>query len=367
MKATLKNDRGISLIVALMSMTILLSLTAAGLLFSGINLKTASALKTGSTALQVADAGIQHALALIPQGGAFSYNPEYTFPFSPASLGTGYTYTVTAINDPNSTGGNSRAILTSTANGPNSTKKVITAYVARSVNYAFGAISLPGSLAAATETAFGGNSFSINGNDACTPAAPAVPGIAVTDPALKTEITDSDSSNGGLSSTQMDNVSGSGGYPSVSTMAPFEQTVTQIADQFLTHPHTDLPGGNYSSNDDWGTSSTPRITQINGNARIQGTIEGYGVLIVNGNLDIQGNFSFHGLVIARGNVQVSVQGSAVIEGSLWLAESTTYDTNVELDIRGNANIRYSSCALAWANSQYALPREPTLTAWKENM
>ncbi|MGH7774494.1 MAG: hypothetical protein ACREQA_19900, partial [Candidatus Binatia bacterium] len=365
MKAILKNDTGISLVVVLMSMTILLSLTAAGLLFSGINLKTASALKTGSTALQVADAGIQHALAIIPQGGNFSYSTDVTDPspvVSTTTLGTGYTYAVTAINDAASTGGNSRAILTSRAGGPNGTKKIVTAYIARSVNYSFGAISLPGSLAAATETSFGGNSFSINGNDACSTPKPAVPGIAVTDTALKTEITDSDSTNGGLSSVQMDNVTGSGGTPSVGMMPPFEQSVTDIANLFLNLTHTDLPGGNYSSNDDWGTSGSPRITQINGDAKIQGNITGYGVLIVDGALDIQGNLEFHGLVIARGNVSVAVQGSAVIQGSVWLSASTTSDADLELDIRGNANIQYNSCDLNWVNSQVALPKEVTLTA-----
>src|SRR5205823_5597720 len=169
-----------------------------------------------------------------------------------------------------------------------------------------GATSLPGSTAANTETNFSGTSFSINGNDNCH-AAPAVPGIAVTDAALATEIT-----NGGLASDQTNLVTGAGGTPSVATIPPLSQTVSQIADGYLALPHTDLDAGNYSGNGNWGTSSTPRITRVTGDVQIQGSIDGYGVLIVDGALDISGNFTFHGLVIARGNVQVQITGNAAV-------------------------------------------------------
>jgi hypothetical protein len=165
----------------------------------------------------------------------------------------------------------------------------------------------------------------------------------------------------------MDNVTGAGGTPSVAVIPPLSQTVSQIADGYLALPHTDLDGGNYSGNGNWGTSNAPRITRVTGDAQIQGTIDGYGVLIVDGALDIAGNFTFHGLVIARGNVQVQITGNAGIYGSLLIKESTAQDAAYELDVRGNAHVRYDSCALAAADSWAPLPKKTRLSAWQEVM
>lgn len=362
-------SRGIALVVVIFVVAVLLTLTGAGLLFSGLDLKLTSSLKTGTIALQIADTGIQHALAIIPAGTSFSYSsPTEIVPSTSHPTIPGYSYSVTAVN----TSGNSQAILTSTATGPNGAKKVVVAYIGRG-SFGLGATSLPGSTAANTETNFSGTSFSINGNDNCN-AAPAVPGIVVTDPALATEITNNTTSDGGLASNQMNLVTGSGGSPSVATIQPLSQTVSQIANAFLNLPpppdgpgHTDLPGANYGGNDNWGTSSLPRITRITGNANIQGTIEGYGVLIVDGELEVQGNFTFHGLVIARGDIQVEVTGNAGIYGSLMIGESATSDAGYELDVRGNAHVRFDSCALSPADGWVPLPKAAKLLAWQEKL
>lgn len=368
MLTPLKSDRGLALIMIIFVGAILLTLTGASLLFSSLDLKATSAMKDGTIAFQVADTGIHHALALIPSGDTFPYSSTTEVVPLTAHPGiTGFSYSVTAIN----TNGGTQAILTSTAQGPNGTKKVVVAYVSRG-NFGLGATSLPGSTAPNTETTFSGTSFSINGNDNCS-AAPAVPGIVVTDPVLATEVTNETTSDGGLASNQMNLVTGAGGTPSVVTIQPLSQTVTQIADQYIakgqggTVPYAELSGGQYSGNDDWGTSGSPRITRITGNADIQGTIEGYGVLIVDGALGVQGNFTFHGLVIARGDIQVQITGNADIYGSVILAESSYYDPTVELDVRGNAHIRYDSCALAPANGWVPLPKAAKLVAWQEKL
>lgn len=364
MQKILSDDRGVALVVVTFISSILLTLIGAGLLLSSLELKTSSNHKVGTGALHVADVGVQHALATIPAGNGFSYSTDENSPTSvlaTTSFGVGYTYRVTGLT----TAGGSQAILTSTSDGPNSTHKIVMAYIGRG-GYGLGAISLPGSTAANTETNFSGTSFSINGNDNCN-AAPAVPGIVVTDGALATEITNDTTSDGGLASNQMANVIGVGGTPSVATIAPLSQTPSQMVDAYLALSHVTLAGGNFSSNDTWGTSSSPRITRLTGDAQIQGTIEGYGVLIVDGGLDIAGNFTFHGLVIARGDIQVQMTGNAGIYGSLVIGESTTQDAGYELDIRGNATIRFDSCALAAADSWVPLPKAPKLLAWQEKL
>ena len=360
MLTPLKSDRGLALVVVILVGAILLTLTGASLLFSSLDLKATSAMKDGTIAFQVADTGIHHALALIPSGDTFPYSSTTEVVPLTAHPGiTGFSYSVTAIN----TNGGTQAILTSTAQGSNGARKVVVAYVSRG-NFGLGATSLPGSSAPNTETTFSGTSFSINGADNCN-SAPAVPGIVVTDPSLVTEITNDTTSDGGLAADQMVNVIGAGGSPSVVTIPPLSQTVSEIANAYLNLSHTDLAGGNYSSNDNWGTSGSPRITRITGNAQIQGTIEGYGVLIVDGALDVQGNFTFHGLVIARGDIQVQFTGNAGIYGSVILAESSFYDPTVELDVRGNATIRFDSCALASADGWVPLPKKAKLLAWQE--
>jgi len=50
-----------------------------------------------------------------------------------------------------------------------------------------------------------------------------------------------------------------------------------------------------------------------------------------------------------------------------LAESTVYDPNIELDVRGNAHVRYDSCALAPADSWVSLPKPARLVAWQEKL
>src|SRR3989338_1441183 len=178
MKAIVNSERGIALVVILVLMTVLLAFTGAGLLFSSVNLKTASSLKAGNLAFYAADSGIQHALKLIPDGITFPYTAETTI-LDSVSFASGYTYTVKAINDSE----NSRAILTSTAVGSNGTNRVIKAYIARSVWIPPGAIYLPGQ-PQYIETRFNGSSFQINGNDANPGGAPGsgaaspVPGIS---------------------------------------------------------------------------------------------------------------------------------------------------------------------------------------------
>lgn len=84
MQAKLKDNRGITLVVVLMVMTILLSIIGAGLLFSGINTKMTANFQTGTKAFYAADTGIgaiASALTLTP-----------TFSSTPVSLGNSLCY-----------------------------------------------------------------------------------------------------------------------------------------------------------------------------------------------------------------------------------------------------------------------------------
>ena len=79
-----RDERGISLVVVLMTMAILLSVIGGGLLFSGINTKITSNYRTGTRAFYAADTGI-NAIA-----SALTVNP--TFPSTPVNLGGNLCY-----------------------------------------------------------------------------------------------------------------------------------------------------------------------------------------------------------------------------------------------------------------------------------
>ena len=65
MRAKLREDKGITLVVVLMSMAILLSVIGAGLLFSGVNTKITGNYQQGTRAFYAADAGLGEAVSLI--------------------------------------------------------------------------------------------------------------------------------------------------------------------------------------------------------------------------------------------------------------------------------------------------------------
>jgi len=87
MRAILKNDRGISLVVVLMIMVLLLSITGAGLIFSGTGLRTVGAYRAGNQALYAADTGISQAVTQLALDPAVA-----TVAISPVNMGGGVSY-----------------------------------------------------------------------------------------------------------------------------------------------------------------------------------------------------------------------------------------------------------------------------------
>ncbi len=378
------------MVVATMAMVLLLAVTGAALLFSRLNLKSSSNLKAGSGALHAADAGIQHALAVIPVGTQFDVlltGSVSEFPLvngKPTLTGSlsAYTYTVVAENDTNTAGetttedANRVIILTSSATGPNGAKRTIKAYIGRSsVFIPPGSVYFPGQ-SQYIETGFNGTSFQIDGNDTVPGGSPGsgsgspIPGISTTSSASTSQVTSS------LSSNQQPLVGGRGGTPSVATTsASLVFDVNQLAQNIIASgiegvTMQTLPSGNYSSGV-WGTSMAPMITHITGNATLTGDLTGYGVLIVDGDLTVRGSFSFKGVIIALGDVDFkgsADSGQATLWGALLAKEGTTSDS-MRLTVGGNAQIFYSTQTIStvvnsWGNS---FPKGPKVVGWHELM
>lgn len=402
-KQGLGSERGMALLVAILITAVLVSLTGVGLVVSGINLKTAGSLNTGNGAFQVADAGIQHALAAIPSGsefdsflagtslGGFSCTSPCDGTNKPtltASL-SDYTYTVVAEDDADGGSGNnalddtnSFVLLTSTATGPNGAKRKIKAYVARSVWVPAGAVYIPGQ-PEFMETAFNGGDFRISGYDTAPgglpgsgPARP-IPAISTTDPLTTAEI-----SAPLLSSTQYTQLTGIGGSPSVLTSSASARIdVAQLADNLISvgvegFDKQTKSGGSYSGENVWGSSLLPKITHITGDAQLSGNLTGWGVLIVDGNLNTRGNFTFSGLIIVRGDASIHGAGNsdelATVYGALLSKGSVTSDSGIEFEIGGRGKIYFSSQAIAKVTSAWSLPFNglPTparLVGWQDVM
>lgn len=415
MKMRLKSNRGVALVVVIAVMVILLSITGGALLFSGLNLKTASNLKTGGGAVHVADAGVQHALSVIPAGTTFSYSTDVNSPSSVVSSTSfnGYTYTVTATNDSASTGGNTRAILISSATGPNSSNRKVRAYIGRS-NATWtppGVVYIPGGSSSDADFNTSGTflitgtdtNYSADGNNDgradSTSAGPksAIYGVAPLYDSMVTEFINS------LSSSEKSKVQGLGYNASTSPVTPsvFKSltsfSVTDLATNFknqagavqylsgLTRNSTDCPtppSVPMSSNCVFGTDAAPQITYIKAETGVirfdtNSTVVGSGVLILEGKANVFGNFEFHGIVISlaagpRGDestedkLKLKLKDNARIFGTLLLGPT---GDDLKFDIKDTAAIYYSSQALNLVQTNWGslLPQPARLIAWQEVM
>src|SRR3989338_1186470 len=131
----LRGSEGLALIAVIFVAAFFLIFVAGGLFFAQLNLKIASNFKLATQAVEVADAGLQHGLAVIPWVWDFDSHLNCGTP--PCSLinktsfpsVAGFTYTVTAKNDPGegvpTDDTNNTILLTSQADGPRSTKKIV--------------------------------------------------------------------------------------------------------------------------------------------------------------------------------------------------------------------------------------------------
>ena len=131
----------------------------------------------------------------------------------------------------------------------------------------------------------------------------------------------------------------------------------------------------------FGTSSSPKVTVVNGDLTLSGTTTGAGILLVTGALNFKGNFTFDGviMVIGSGVFAAGGGGSGNFTGAVIVANiggnttgcssgSTTncYATNpIEANLNsppvlgtpvfnfnggGGNGLQYSSCAIDLANS-----------------
>ena len=415
----LKGPQGLTLFTVLFAVTVFLLFISAGLFFARLNLKTSSNLKVSSQGLQVAEAGLHHALAVIPWGLNFSNQidcgsppcvlvPNTSFPSTP-----GFSYTVTAKNDPIDTSptndANNLIILNSTAYGPDGAKATIEAYVGRSQ----AGFTPPGATyinaSSATPTRDSSNSSASNffdiddfmrtiGND--TNAGNLLTTSDDTQgpkAALRGIATISDSITNALKNqynSSIHQVLGLGAQPSIETSGDLLD-VKKMADEFsdqagvvssssglttdsVTCP-TSLPQPR--PNPDpcvLGTSSAPKITYIRepsstNYSTLRGNVTGYGVVVLEGRFILGGDFKFSGLLVHKkteSSHEISIEDNAWVYGGILFG---SYDENdgqgkkARFGIKDNVRIYYSSQAISMVNNlcSSCLLLPARIIAWRE--
>jgi len=413
----LKGSQGLALFMVIFVMAFFLLFVTGGLIFSQLDLKKNSNLKLATQALEVADAGLQHALANIENPFGWNFNAQLNCVSPPCTIipqtsfpsGSAFSYTVTAQNDPPDTispgsptnDTNNIIVLNSTAYGPSNTKKEVQAYVKRSLVSFIppGALYLPASTA--TITFDNGTGFFITGNDtgydglSAPSPKPAITGVASINNTVR------DGFKSALGSSRYSLVRGSGYIaapivsPSVITTAKVYD-VNQIALNFYNHPNAvkfldglkttssscpnPLPQPRPSPDPCiLGTDASPQITYIRENSsdhiHLEGYVTGSGVLVVDGKSHIYGDFNFHGLLVTvnlgvTGGSEnplddpdpMSMRNNAKVFGGV-LRGPTNHPQ--KFDMRNNAKIYYSSQALTMVNSLCGscLPQPARVFAW----
>jgi len=409
MQVLFKNNRGMVLVVLIMMMVILLSITGASLLFSRLNLKTAVSYRAGGAVFQIADAGIQHARAVIPITGDFDallQGDVSAFPCGTPCNGSsnkptltgslaGSTYSVVVMDDDDGGSGNTYiddtnkiVVLISTANGPNNSQRSVIAYIQKVNNNAPpGAVYIPGDIDTQPKFKTKG-SFFITGDDTSytddgpdgwadslsAGPEPSVLGIALGDANLSSKFVSS------LDDAERALVQGEGYDGSTTPATPsiaIPSTTINIVDMANFYrdqisPSAGCPpwcsnglkwDANTPCDDSYpctlGTDDVPEVTYIKQagkqHAHLSGKVSGAGVLILEGKGHVQGDFEFHGIVISvapgsleEGGVDPDEDVKFSLKNNAKIFGSVILGPNqdkLQFDIKDDARIYYSSQAL----------------------
>jgi len=402
-----RDSQGLALFMVIFVMAFFLLFITGSLVFSQLELKKTNNTRLVTQALEVADAGLQHALAVI--GSGYEFDSQLNCITPPCTVisqtqfpsNFGFSYTVTAKNDDTDiqNGGsatndtNRMIILNSISSGPNGTTKEAQAYVKRSLVSFLppGAVYLPAG--SATITFDTGSGFFISGNDTGYNGSPASSPAASTIGAATVHNAVRDAFKTALGSSRYSLAQGAG-YSSGATITPSVTTTTTVFDvnqialnfynyggtvKYLNGLHTSAASCSSTNPCILGTDAAPQITYIRESTdkhiHLDGYVTGSGVLVTEGKAHIYGDFNFHGVIVSvslgvtggSGNGlddldPFSMRNNAKLFGGLLIGPASD---SQKFDMRNNAKIYYSSQAMAMVNSLCGtcVPQPPRVFAW----
>ena len=400
-RESLRDEKGMILVVSLMLISVLLLLGTTAVMTSTTDMKISANYKTGIQASYVAEAGIEEARArmgadFLPATGATGQivdsSPTSTTwsvsiggagPYT--SIQSALVYTVSIVHQKNAanqilywgdvngdglyerttsptsmTGLANKNIYLVTSNGvAANANKTIEVEMAK-----LPPITVPGALYVNASTSIIGNA-NINGNDQCgTDATTNVPGVV--------------SSLASGSVDQGSNATITGANPSIKYNNPVLNVRVMIDAQkqaadytynvvSATHTGMDWGGGGPTEGASLAAPSSCNVQNIvyyntrnsdnfTTDIKLAGGTKGCGILLVDGDLDINGGFSWYGIILVSGSVKYTGGGDRNITGGVVAGGSVIADI-----IGGNTNIVYCSSAI---NSQ--TDNKPLIyLSWKE--
>jgi hypothetical protein len=122
-----------------------------------------------------------------------------------------------------------------------------------------------------------------------------------------------------------------------------------------------LTPGNHSEN--MGSPTDPQIVYANDHLTLNGNGKGYGVLIVDRRLRMEGNYEFYGIILVLQQGEVEIRGNNKVYGAIFALNTGAFSGNsgeTRLDVRGNAEVHYSSQAIC--NASRSMPSK--VLAWQ---
>ncbi len=212
-------------------------------------------------------------------------------------------------------------IVTALAVTPTGSRKMVQAEIAQPIIGPFpGALTLDGP--GATASSPSSSSFGITGTDTGVCGSTVNPAIAVDGTPSSISLRRA-ANYTGTAPPSPPIVAGASVIDNSSTISPNLSTpsaiqtqinnITTVADQVLTGPVTDPPGG---------TAAAPLITVVNGDLTLSGGFTGTGLLVVTGVFNTNGNTIFNGvvLVVGKGIWTSSGGGTGVFNGGFIIAK-----------------------------------------------
>ena len=183
---------------------------------------------------------------------------------------------------------------------------------------------------------------------------PAVPGIAVDDPADSAYVINE------LKPKISEDIEGLGGDPSVYTVVD-NTNWEEVTQNLIFAQDTALGTGTYSAGTVLGTFANPIITYVQGDVHFSSTATGSGIMIIDGNIIMSGQFTYYGMIIVYGksSIETTFVGNGGIYGSTVIVGS-----NVDFKSTGNTGIYYSSQAISNAQINLKSSRFEILTWWE---
>ncbi len=363
----LAGEQGMVLLTSLLILSLLLAVGLGSMLSVQNEFVITRNLRGGTSALYLADAGIEWGKEQI---GLVTGNPP-TLVDSTQNLSSG-NFSVSFISSTQMSPLSARIVFRSTGT-LGSSSQTVQAQVSKNYDLADGALALRGN---SRSINFAVSSFYISGLDYDPSSAATVPGakpragITVNSSTLLGQVAN------GLNNGQRGQIygSGNGGTPvSLSERIPADVLVG-LANDLCTAPNAQVsvlpPSGTLSlTGQTWGNHAAPQLHCISGLAESGDSVisgenfNGAGILVVkDAALVVSGSFHWEGLIIVTGNdIGFRTVGEANKEviGALMINETgaAVGSGPAIVDIQGAVQILYSRYALGAAAS---LVRSPTL-------